>query len=991
MNSNLTEYTNYDSKARFLKYIIVLIIFSSIFCSNVRSITYGSEQYETGVHGTVVTDQNIPLPNARILIYNLLKFSKPTLLAETVTGDDGYFSIEFESNSPECLIYAFYDDTETEGIMNFPAVTKINSSISSHQLSFSLIPASTVYFEGPLRLVDSLSNIIEYEYTVINPETESLIGVNGLWLTFGPIDFSLNDYLPLEDNVLIVPSDTRFSIKVKPRYTLDSIRAADLMAPRSRATGLEQVLHKVVREIIITEGDGFLLSKGETLRLDIRKYTLAKDLEMMDNLVQTLEEKVSVHEENGFYTVAERKDLKKVIESIEIASNYFIYDLLEDAYIESRSAYLSMKDLYSRLLSQEVEASRALIGLILLITLNSIALAYMIFESYSRKIFFSIIVYAFLSLFLYVIHPGRNFVELTNYLTYVIGSILAITAVIILVPKFTRGKIEEGFSLLSVIESLFSMGKRNLLRRKLRFTLTFLSVFILSLSFVALTSASFEYGLIFNSQNWAISTTQGLMIKGIPYNPESPVLKGHFNELSDDTINWVNGIDAVVTASRKAETLPSLESYGYIGGQPIHGILGLDTSTEQTVKEIEASLIEGSLPREGSNEVTVSDQALLSGRKTLGETIFLEGFSLEIVGVFGKEIMHVREINGELLVPNTQINVNQDMSAPIIAVVPCEYESVIITDVDMALEIDEDVRLSRISLTVKDDIDKITLSKSLALERGLRVWASTGSEVYLAKIGDQFVGKGTLLIVPYTIVILNVVVTILTSFYERRREVNILSSVGLSPSHIAGILVAESSIIGILGGAFGHLAGLSIYPVLSLFTSAPLARQKISAIWSLGTIGIALAAASISALFSLKWSVNITPSLTRRWSVNESPGYYTEPWVIPIPAKVSQADFNEFAGFITNQLMAYSNRQSFPNITSFRGDLMAFQDGKSSLSFWYREGETGVGGASVKCSLITTKFDSNYKLELICFGSQVEIYKAGNFIRHIIMRWNVRQ
>jgi ABC-type antimicrobial peptide transport system permease subunit len=650
-----------------------------------------------------------------------------------------------------------------------------------------------------------------------------------------------------------------------------------------------------------------------------------------------------------------------------------------------------MKDLYSRLLSQEVEASQALIGLILLITLNSIAFAYMIFESYDKKIVSSILVYAILSLFLYGIHPGRNFVTLTSYLTFVTASMLVITAIIILVPRLARGKIEEGSSLLSVVESLFSMGKRNLLRRKLRFVLTFFSVFILSLSFVALTSASFEYGLIFNSQNWAISTTPGLMIKNIPYNPASPVLKGHFNELSEETLDWVNGVEVVVTASRKAESLPSLDSYGYVGDQPIYGILGLDTSTEPTLKDIESSLIEGRLPEKGLNEVAISDLALLSSTKTIGDTIFFEGFSLEIVGVFNKEIMHVRDINGELIVPNTHINVNQDMSAPLISVVPCEYESVIITDIDVSLEIDEDIRLSRISLTVKDDVDKITLSKSLALERGLRVWASTGTEVFLAKIGDQFVGKGTLLIVPYVIVILNVVATILQSFYERRREVNILSSVGLSPSHIAGILVAEASIIGILGGAFGHLAGLSIYPVLSLFTSAPLARQKISAIWSLGTIGIALAAASISALFSLKWSVNITPSLTRKWSVDESPGYYTEPWVIPIPAKVSEDDFQEFAVFITNQLLSYRDRQSFPNITSFRGDLTELENGKSTLSFWYREGETGVGGASVKCSLVTTKFDSNYKLELICFGSQVEIYKAGNFIRHIIMRWNVQQ
>jgi hypothetical protein len=519
-----------------------------------------------------------------------------------------------------------------------------------------------------------------------------------------------------------------------------------------------------------------------------------------------------------------------------------------------------------------------------------------------------------------------------------------------------------------------------------------MSVFILSLSFVALTSAAFEYGLIFNSQNWAISTTEGVLIKNIPYHPGSPLLMGGFNELSEETVDWISSRDEVITVSRKVESLPVIEAYGYIAEQPIHGILGLDFVTELTISDIESSIVEGRIPKPNTNEAIISDQALLSMKGSLGDSFNLDDSSFEIVGVFNNQIINIRDVNGELLIPKTQIIVNQDPSAPIISVVPCEYETIVVTNVDPALEFDENIRLSRLSLNVKENVDKIQMSKSLAVEKGLRVWASTGSEVYLAKVGEQFVGKGTMLLVPYVIVILNVVVTILQSFYERRVEVNILSSVGLSPSHIAGILVAEASIIGILGGAFGHLSGLSIYPVLSLFSSAPVARQKISAIWSLGTMGLALAAASMSAIFALKWSVNITPSLSRRWSVNKSPEYYTEPWIIPIPAKYSEEEYEEFSEFIITQLKSYSQTSSYPNITSLRGALQDFHNGKSSISFWYREGGTGVGGTSVKCSLIVPKRDNPYyTLELSCYGNQKEIYKAGNFIRHIIMRWNVKQ
>ena len=73
--------------------------------------------------------------------------------------------------------------------------------------------------------------------------------------------------------------------------------------------------------------------------------------------------------------------------------------------------------------------------------------------------------------------------------------------------------------------------------------------------------------------------------------------------------------------------------------------------------------------------------------------------------------------------------------------------------------------------------------------------------------------------------------------YERKGEINILSSVGLNPAHVTGIFVSESLFTGIIAGGFGYLFGMGFYPIMSYLSSAPAVRYKISAIWSLGAVG----------------------------------------------------------------------------------------------------------------------------------------------------------
>jgi len=470
-----------------------------------------------------------------------------------------------------------------------------------------------------------------------------------------------------------------------------------------------------------------------------------------------------------------------------------------------------------------------------------------------------------------------------------------------------------------------------------------------------------------------------------------PLMKGWFHEVTENIANWIEGREGFLTVARKAESYPRLKPYGFIGEQPIYGIIGIETSVEPTLPDIKACIVEGHFPLDGGDAVLVSEDALNELGGTIGDAITIGDVQLRITGTFSLKIMGVRDLNGELMAPNMMIDLTPG-SGPTIVVQPCDHEAIIITSFERALEIDKDIHVSRIAATLEEGIDLIKMAKSLALERGVRVWASTGSEVFATHVGEYFVGKGLPILVPWIIVILNVFMTMLNAMYERRGEMSILSSVGLNPSHIAGMFVAEASMTGVVGGGFGYLIGLGLYPLMSLLSSAPMVHQKISAIWSLGAIGIAAAAAAVGVIVALKGSVALTPSLERRWALAGSPRTHLEPWVIPIPAKISADKFEEFMTFMKRSLTAHSGRSSYPNITSIREERGG-EEALRTLSFWYREGDTGLGGSSASCVLLAHDREgySYYTTELRSFGAEKDIRRAGNFIRALVIKWNTER
>jgi hypothetical protein len=525
------------------------------------------------------------------------------------------------------------------------------------------------------------------------------------------------------------------------------------------------------------------------------------------------------------------------------------------------------------------------------------------------------------------------------------------------------------------------MGKRSLKRRKLRSIFTFTTILTLTMSFVALTSLSTSYGLVFHRYGLGTANTEGVMVRMPVYHHNSEFEKGAFSPVISPAVDWAWDNEGVINVAKKADNTPSLRPYGGIGEWPIFGIMGIQPEVEPLMPLIDEAVVEGEPLREEGTcllHIHMNQNAKIG----IGDNIQVKGVSMKVVGFFDN-VGKITDVDGETILPKYQVLISPD--PPTIDVRICNEDEVVITTLETALQISR-VFVSRIDVEFEPTIVLETIGKSMALSREYRVWFSEGERSYIAYMGSQIGGKGFPIIVPWAIVILNVIMTMLNSMYERQREINILSSIGLNPNHISGVFLAEASILGVIGGGVGYLMGLGLYPLMTSLAIAPIVSQKISAVWVLGAIGIAVASVIMGSILALRGSVSLTPSLIIRWTSSDQITSDRDIFESELPLKIEERDVESFIVYTVSFLKKYTDLDSLPRVGSIK---ILEEDGTKALSFSYNERDSSVGASRTTNRLTLIKNERNlYTPVLFSRGEREAANKAGTFIRKIVIRWS---
>jgi hypothetical protein len=425
-----------------------------------------------------------------------------------------------------------------------------------------------------------------------------------------------------------------------------------------------------------------------------------------------------------------------------------------------------------------------------------------------------------------------------------------------------------------------------------------------------------------------------------------------------------------------------------LGNIRLNGILGIDPDTEGLITQIEDALQEGVLPSESGVVISETIQSELDIE--LGHTLYLDEKPLIVVGILGdRATLGLKELDGSSFLPSKLVNIDPTGERPQIVTELCEPSEFVVVHYSTALG-KALTGITRISVSVDSDFDTGAFAERLALERGYMAWSTSPEGIVLATLGSFFEGKGMPLIVPWAIVVLNVVITMLNSMFERREEIHILSSVGLNPAQIAAIFMSEAAIVGFTAGGLGYLSGLGVYKALSFFGLALEVRQKVSAFWSLASIGIAMTAVLMGAYAALRSSIVITPSLMRRWRMEKRDVKYFEPYEMTIPVRFLQAEKDGYYSFM---LQALKRLENHPTRMTSSIKTKKLGDGGMRIDFIYRSPGSMTENFYTKNTIFIEKGVEKGEMgvRLKTSGDQDWAYAVGSLIRMISMRWSTTQ
>jgi ABC-type lipoprotein release transport system permease subunit len=882
------------------------------------------------------------------------------------TDGEGEFNL-MVSDRTSYRVYVYSDDLSSPGFDFVPSFKDLTRSDENVELTIRLLPAASVLFEGNLWFVESTkpSDIFSFFVVEEGADPANDFGYVGSYGTTPPN----HDFLNTSSNHVIVPVERAVQIEVN----------ASVIVANGR----------VSKHFVIDNVDGLTLNRGELARIEVGKYTSLVNYDTVDGQVNVTTQLLSELGEKGFYNVVEKEDLARITSLMELAGTKINNSHYSEAYTDMRESYVANTVLSQRLESSYTNAVGSVAILTFFLALTSITLSLLFFEMTSVKYMTYPIIFTTLFALFYSVYPGCRLIPPLNLLTYVFLALGSVAFLSLLLPKILKDK----------VVSTISISKRNLRRRRNRFILTVVTIILLVMSFVSLTSFSTGYGFTTKLHSPPQNHFLGrLFVQEIQ--PAASTSIFTFVPLNPSSIDLILEKPEVQMVAPKAENQPQLASLGSLSvpstsqRTSLYGVIGIQPSTEAELTGIDSLVVDGRYLRDDDeNAVLISDDLALNMGVEVNSIIRLQFgtvVQVTVVGLFDSYgFRHAKDVDGKAFAPS-RLRIT-DPEAPLVKEA-CDPNEVIIMTLEDATD-SYGLPLSRVNVLIEVPDESSSLAKELALEQGFSIWYSDGTGLYEAALASFFEERGAFIFIPWIIVILNVMMTMLNSIFEYRKEVSTLSAIGLNPTDITGLFIAEAAIIGVLGGGLGYLMGISNYKVMSMLSIIVEVRPKVSAVWSFAALFVSVSAVLVGALAALKYSVDITPSTLRRWTFGESPAM-GKPWVFNIPFQV-QADRLE--SLFEYVIARFRRHLLMRGINEDEGHIQFTSEDAPDAStriidFRYLLGNrSNIGSSPFQLVAKKGKNEDAYFFEVICKGSDETVKDTVSFLRMTIIEWSSDQ
>ena len=913
--------------------------------------------------GIVLDEDDMPLEDALILVW-----LKNRHITSGRTGSDGRFEFEVEQELSYTL-YIFADKDSTPGVDFLPTKAEIDPTEVDEQ-EFTLSSAASLVVEGNIQFIESEKPPLSLSYIISDPESYIIMEKGNFPLIYGSAPESQSIFISLDDSHLVVPAGVPFNILINSSISVE--------------------LGRVYRSFSVDKPSHFILERGQLATVDVREYSVPFNIRAVESLQEGVEVRVDEMEDLNFYLAQERKALTSANMWLSEARSLLEEGQYDKSFDAAKRSYIELTQTQSHMYYLYNEASLGVYILIFFSNLVSIAIAFLLLNGATTKLLGSAAIYTAMLAIMYLTYPGSVIISPQIFVVTAAISIIASLITITILPPLMSGRSSDGhLPLRNIIIPIFSIAKRSIRRRRLRFSLVLVSTSVLVMSFVALTSFYEGYGIVVRTVPGRSAHVEGILIRAQDYLELEPIFLPSTNIVP----GWLETSEEGWFISYKAENLPVTQPVTRLNDAPIFGIVGVDHIVESEVIDIEAALEEGELPSDF--EIMISDSLRRELGVKVGDNLILKCLSnieIETIlrGIFDDDkIKNLKDIDGSCYLPRKIMDVTPEGSPTFISTL-CEPSEIVVTSLSTALRMPL-VGITRVDIIVGEDVNVNAIAERLVLECGYNAWASSIDGVHSIRLGNYYERKGLMLMVPWGIVVLNVLVTMLNSLLEREKEVFILSSVGLNPSQITAIFIMEASILGVISGGIGYFMGYGLYRLMAFLELAVGVHQKISPFWSLASIGIAMAATLAGTLVALKRSTIITPSLMRRWKISKKRENLSEPFEITIPVKLLLEDVDDFIEYVVQALKGHE-KDLVRRISSIRV-LSDTQRNMKVISFVYRATSSLDGANFYTENSLYIDEDSQGEILVMLKsnGNRDHAYDTGALVRMIVMEWSTVQ
>lgn len=503
---------------------------------------------------------------------------------------------------------------------------------------------------------------------------------------------------------------------------------------------------------------------------------------------------------------------------------------------------------------------------------------------------------------------------------FIIGLSLLVTMIIVLrfedemtlLQRRTSHKRPSEISTWKAFVAAFFLGVSNLRRRRMRTGLTCLTLIILTftiMSFTTVKSMSRQSRLLFADT----APYHGLLLKNIGWHDLPPESLPVFATLFGGTARvaprvWLEPEEPVralrINAGFQGQTLS------------LSGITGL-SAAEPAVTGLNNILVRGRWFAPGERQAVLlpsrlAERLAVDPDDPERNQLDLWGMQMTIVGVFAEHLLQQRtDLDGEIITP---------------AFFPSE-SALELSEVEQeALESGEDVRVfqGRYQHIPPDQV--LIVPAPLLLDmggrlKGVAISSGTAGPVAVQEVEDLtdrfnltiFSGedKGVYLynasetmsyagmpniIIPLLISVLIVLNTMISSVYERKKEIAVYTSVGLAPRHVGFLFIAEALAFAIISTVLGYVLAQTSAELLSETRLWSGITVNYSSTAGVAAMVLVMAVVLLSVLYPSRVASNIAiPDVNRSWTM---PPVKNDAMDITLPFLMQYHENASIAGFL---------------------------------------------------------------------------------------------